>query len=157
MILPTVSQPSDVPFGQFFYLPLPTGGNALCVSAYVETDNVKYNYTVSISWDGRPDCALEIFETSMLSGNAVMVDEARFHVEPQNVCDSTDTCFISDNILYVRVRQGGAGRDQLLNTSTGELSVIAGPFRCGFSQWSVVGALKQERHQLFNPPTGSSG
>lgn len=156
MNLPTICDVSAVPFGKIFYLPLPSGGNALCVSGYVESENVQYNYTIPLYWHGQPKFTLDPFETSNLKGSAVIVDEAWVYVDPANACESTDICFIAGNELYLRLRSQGSSRGQLLNTVTGELSAFAAPSKSGFSCWSVVGALKQERHQLFAYPSESA-
>lgn len=155
--LPTICDVSAVPFGKIFYLPLPSGGNALCISGYVESENVKYNYTIPLNWYGHPQFALEPFETSNLKGSAVIVDEAWIYVDPANACESTDICFVTDNDLYLRLRSQGSSRGQLLNTTTGKLSAVTEPSKAGFTRWSVVGALKQERHLLFASPTETAG
>ena len=157
MNLPTICDVSAVPFGKIFYLPLPSGGNALCVSGYVESENVKYNYTIPLYWHGQPKFTLDPIETSNLRGNAVIVDDAWVYVNPANASDSTHICFIAGSELYLRLRSQGSSRGQLLNTATGKLSPSTEYSKAGFSCWSVVGALKQDRQLLFAYPTETAG
>lgn len=156
MNIPVICDVSAVPHGKIFYLPLPSGGNALCVSGYVESENVKYNYTIPLYWHGQPKFTLDPFETSNLRGNAVIVDEAWVYVDPANACESTDICFVAGNDLYLRLRSQESSRGQLLNTATGKISAVAEPSKSGFSRWSVVGAIKQERDLLFAYPRETS-
>lgn len=152
MILPTICDVALVPFGKIFYLPLPSGENALCISGYVDAENVKYRYTVPLIWHGKSEFALSPLDTSNLRGNAVIVDEAYVHVDPENVCESTDVCFIAGGELYVRLRSQDVGRGSLLNVTNGKISPIAENSKVGFSSWSVVGAIKQDRGLLFSHP-----
>lgn len=153
MILPTICDVSAATFGSIFYHPLSSGGNALCISGYVESDNVKYRYAVPLYWPDQPKFTLDPLETSNLKGNAVIVDEACVCVDPANVCESTDICFVANNELYVRLRSHDSIRGSLLNTATGKIAPSTEHSKTGFSCWSVVGAHKVDRQKLFTHPS----
>jgi len=152
---PAIQRVQQVPIGSLFILLHASKGNAICFRATfnLSSDDEEYQRAVPLYWPGEPSSVGIPIYVSSLSGDAIVLSDARLEVSPLTATatpGSLAAVYCREGRLFFPLnnndRIGG-----LVDAETGEIEISVRGHLVAFDKWFITVADDSRTRKVIFP------